>query len=294
MYKDHWNLELFKDSADVSALADAFDDAIGDLRYQLYETFFNVWLPQSMENGISNWERILRILPNLATQTLDERRDTAHFRFNNRPPFTISWLNQQIVDIFGSGYADVDSVRGGIIINFPLPGGQPWPDDDFDFDEPQMIPQLMDNLTFFEAIIPMNLGIYFEGSWKAEEKEHGVYSGGELFLIEEIVLENFMEREPVDLKSEFVGGGEIFKIETITLPDMTNDRREFIVNCSLSGVRVVERATGNIYPVCVKSITKRNLVRLLGDRTSQIKFTPRDSYDKFTTIRFNEIRGEHE
>jgi len=68
------------------------------------DVFNDQFINDATENGVSRWEKILRIVPK-ATFTLDERKFTILTRINEQLPFTMRTLEESLKSLCGAnGY----------------------------------------------------------------------------------------------------------------------------------------------------------------------------------------------
>lgn len=63
----------------------------------------NFYFQTMDEAAVSQWEQILKIVPNPATETLDFRRVRVLNRISTRPPYTLGFLYQKLDELIGPG-----------------------------------------------------------------------------------------------------------------------------------------------------------------------------------------------
>lgn len=64
---------------------------------------------QTMDEGsISQWEQVLKIIPNLQTEDLQFRRDRILNRISTKPPFTLGFLYQKLDSLLGPGNYEIE------------------------------------------------------------------------------------------------------------------------------------------------------------------------------------------
>ena len=96
--------DFLKEFSEIRQLADAENAEL----LSAWETLGNVmndqFVKDSTENGIKNWERILKITPK-GSETLDERKFRILTRLNEKLPFTYIGLERQLASLCGEeGY----------------------------------------------------------------------------------------------------------------------------------------------------------------------------------------------
>lgn len=96
--------DVLKDVREIKALMDTETIEMNLLSAALALYLNNTFVDSADEYGIGRWESILGILPKL-TDTLDERRFRVLSRINEKLPFTVRSLEQQLATLCGpSGY----------------------------------------------------------------------------------------------------------------------------------------------------------------------------------------------
>lgn len=96
--------DVLKDVREIKALIDTENIEMNLLNAALALYLNNTFVETADSYGIGRWEAMLQIVPKL-TDTLDERRFRVLSRINERLPFTIRSLEQQLATLCGpSGY----------------------------------------------------------------------------------------------------------------------------------------------------------------------------------------------
>ena len=96
--------DVLKDIREIKALIDTENIELNLISNALALYLNNTFVDTADEYGIGRWESILKILPKL-TDSLDERRFRVLSRINERLPFTVRSLEQQLSTLCGpSGY----------------------------------------------------------------------------------------------------------------------------------------------------------------------------------------------
>ena len=79
------------------------DEMLDDLENAIDDLKSNQFIVSATEEGIAQYESMLRIVPNPATETIDFRRERLINRLSTMPPFTIRFLRNKLSEIIGDG-----------------------------------------------------------------------------------------------------------------------------------------------------------------------------------------------
>jgi len=112
--KDNINTRLFTHNREVNAVIDAKQPEIDSHYKEVGRTFENTRVTTADERGISDWEDILEIIPNLLTEDLEFRRARVLRRLLPRAPITElffynTWLPEFLQDLPYD--VDIDYIR---------------------------------------------------------------------------------------------------------------------------------------------------------------------------------------
>ena len=95
MYKDYINKALYANDTEVKAIGTAIQPEF-DRQLEQIERYFNRrWIQTSDEVGIGEMENEYGIIPDLAAETLDDRKERLLELKRRREPFTETWLNTE-------------------------------------------------------------------------------------------------------------------------------------------------------------------------------------------------------
>ena len=79
------------------------DEMLDDLESAIDDLKSNQFIVSATEEGIAQYESMLRIVPNPATETIEFRRERLINRLSTMPPFTIKFLRNKLSEIIGEG-----------------------------------------------------------------------------------------------------------------------------------------------------------------------------------------------
>jgi len=91
-YETHMNKALYSHDIQVGQIAKAVNPELHYQYEKIEHIFRQQWIILSDEPGIEEWERILSITPDLASDDLEDRRERIHRIYNMRPSFALGWL----------------------------------------------------------------------------------------------------------------------------------------------------------------------------------------------------------
>ena len=111
---DNIHHTLFSRNRDAQDTWRATQPEVDAQAAELHRIFNNTRVMISDIEGIAKWERALGILPDLARDTKEERRDRVLEAIRTSPPFTEPWMFNEIHKRFPNGEVVVD-VRGLIL-----------------------------------------------------------------------------------------------------------------------------------------------------------------------------------
>lgn len=98
----------YKQVIDFQALCDVENTQIETAANSINSVFNNLFF-QTMDIGtIEQWEKILNIVPNPTTESLDFRRVRVINRVSSRPPFTLAFLYQKLDELIGPNRWEVN------------------------------------------------------------------------------------------------------------------------------------------------------------------------------------------
>ncbi len=98
----------YEDNEEIIRLTDTENPEIDDLWASVKETTDNQFVRTSGDKRIRQWERLLRMRPDYAAQTLDYRKDVVIMRLSTRIPLTYRWLDALLYDLAGAGHYAID------------------------------------------------------------------------------------------------------------------------------------------------------------------------------------------
>ena len=96
LISDKANLKLYRHNKEAQNIWAATQPELDILRERIHEIFDNTRAVTANTRGIDIWERTYNILPNLRSDTFDERQDRVLEWKRTREPFTKTWLNEQL------------------------------------------------------------------------------------------------------------------------------------------------------------------------------------------------------
>ena len=88
-------------------LTDAVQPEVEKLFEAVENGMNDQFIIDATENGVSRWEKMLKIVPK-ATQTLDDRRFAVLARMNEQLPYTMTSLKQRLEDLCGKDKYSVE------------------------------------------------------------------------------------------------------------------------------------------------------------------------------------------
>ena len=94
---------VYNGFVEMGQIINADDITIDVAEKALSELVDNQWLSTARESGISQYEKLLGIVPDLSTENLQFRRDRLINRFSSKMPFTVPALKQKLDTIIGAG-----------------------------------------------------------------------------------------------------------------------------------------------------------------------------------------------
>lgn len=96
--------EFLKEFREIKQLADAENPELLFVWEALRDVMNDQFVKDATENGIKNWEKILKITPK-ASESLDDRKFRVLTRLNEKLPFTYIGLERQLASLCGEeGY----------------------------------------------------------------------------------------------------------------------------------------------------------------------------------------------
>lgn len=99
-----WYREVF-DYQEICQTEQAEFEALAAYISAVAENFFF----QTMdESSVSQWEQVLKIIPNLQTEDLQFRRERILNRISTKPPFTLGFLYQKLDFLLGPGNYEIE------------------------------------------------------------------------------------------------------------------------------------------------------------------------------------------
>lgn len=92
---------LYKDVLEMDAIAQADDIILNIFGQEITEAWNNEYVLTSDVTGVKKFEKILNIIPNPITDSLDFRKERVINRLSTNPPFTMVYLRQKLNSILG-------------------------------------------------------------------------------------------------------------------------------------------------------------------------------------------------
>ncbi len=137
----------YEDNEEIIRLTDAENPEVDGLWAAISETTDNQFIRTSGDKRIRQWERLLRLRPDYATQPLDYRKDIVIMRLSTRVPLTYRWLAALLTDIAGENRFAIDLRHNEYFIQIHL----------------KERPDIGEDLWFhLRRSIPANLGLGFK------------------------------------------------------------------------------------------------------------------------------------
>lgn len=97
---------VIRDYVEFKGIADGQQWLFDGLWNEADRAFANQYVATADEYGLGRWEKMLHIVPK-DTDTIEFRRARILNRINQRPPFTIRYLRQQLDSLIGAGKYEV-------------------------------------------------------------------------------------------------------------------------------------------------------------------------------------------
>jgi len=145
--------KLYEQNKDAQNIWGATQPEIDDLNAEMIRIFNNTRVNLSDIEGIIQWEQALNIFPDLARDTIEERRDRVLEALRTSPPFTENWLAYQLYRRFPDGGVFFSLARLVLRIYMDI--------EDVSLTEmPQVRRNLRELLAWFRTWIPSNLLLY--------------------------------------------------------------------------------------------------------------------------------------
>lgn len=94
---------IYKGFKEYETIIRVSDELLDDLEHAIDDLKANQFISSSTEEGIAEYESMLKIAANPATETLEFRRDRLVNRLSTMPPFTIRFLRNKLTEILGAG-----------------------------------------------------------------------------------------------------------------------------------------------------------------------------------------------
>lgn len=98
----------YKQVIDFQALCDVENTQIETAANSINSVFNNLFFQTMDISTIEQWEKILNIVPNPTTESLDFRRVRVINRVSSRPPFTLTFLYQKLDELIGPNQWEVN------------------------------------------------------------------------------------------------------------------------------------------------------------------------------------------
>jgi hypothetical protein len=92
--------QILKEVRELKAIVDAEQPEASDLWDALDDALNDQFVQDASENGVSRWEKILKIVPQ-PSRTLAERKFLILARLNEELPYTLNKLKQQLETLCG-------------------------------------------------------------------------------------------------------------------------------------------------------------------------------------------------
>ena len=97
------NTILYNENTEAQELWRVTQPELDGLKAELLRIFNNTRVSLADIEGIEQWEKTLAIFPDLARDSLDERRDRVLEVLRTSPPFTENWFAEQMYMRFPNG-----------------------------------------------------------------------------------------------------------------------------------------------------------------------------------------------
>ena len=98
----------FREILDFQALCQTEGEELRVMARFMDRVRANLFVQTMDEQTTADWEKIVRIVPNPLTETLQFRRDRILNRLSMHPPFTLTFLYQRLDALFGPGNWEVE------------------------------------------------------------------------------------------------------------------------------------------------------------------------------------------
>lgn len=92
-----------KEYKELQVIFKAEDPEIEAVQENIQEVLNNIFIGTADEYGISRFEKILGIIPSVE-DTIESRRQRILFRWNDKSPYTIGYLNEKLRELCGNDY----------------------------------------------------------------------------------------------------------------------------------------------------------------------------------------------
>lgn len=94
---------IYKGFKEYETIIRVSDELLDDLEHVIDDLKSNQFISSSTEEGVAEYESMLKITANPATETLEFRRARLVNRLSTMPPFTIRFLRNKLAEILGAG-----------------------------------------------------------------------------------------------------------------------------------------------------------------------------------------------
>lgn len=121
MIVNHIHKKLYGNNKEMQLLISAQQPEI-DRQYDEINRIFNNQFPSiADETGLSQWEQVLGIIPNLSAEDLEFRRKRILDRLRIVEPLTETWLNEWLQAVFPNGEPTAYIDYQDLVLHIDLP-----------------------------------------------------------------------------------------------------------------------------------------------------------------------------
>lgn len=161
----------YREVLDYQEICRAEEEQFTALAEDITSVANNFFFQTMDEIAVSQWEQVLSITPDSATEDLEFRRDRLLNRLSTRPPFTIGFLYQKLDELVGidKWEATVENFTIDLLIDYEVMR-----------DDPKRLTELM-NLLF--RILPAHIAVNLSGRIIGNHTTYHALTGGVLIEI---------------------------------------------------------------------------------------------------------------
>lgn len=107
---------VYDDVLEIKELSATEDATLAEVNTNVEDVINNEFVVTANSKGLEKWEKLLNIIANPATETLEFRRDRIINRFSMSQPFTKITLRNQLDILLGEGEYELDIVYNDYLV----------------------------------------------------------------------------------------------------------------------------------------------------------------------------------